>query len=156
MVTIERLNKQNKGLEDKLKDTKRKNKEEKTTLNQKIEEFESVIEVKNVKLMSLKDTLVEQFKHDIEKLKKSFENKENNLEMKLAKSKDEEIEKVAYNTEKQYQDTIESLEKSLHEQTEKLKESESFHISKQNHTNLKIKYENEDKLKILKENKATF
>lgn len=94
MVTIERLNKKKQALEDKLKEYKRKSKEEKHELQVQINHLKSDIEDKNYKLQSLQDTLVDQFKKDIERLRKSFETTQKQIESNLIREKLKEIEQI--------------------------------------------------------------
>lgn len=163
MVTIERLRKQTEHLEGKLKLSKKKFKDEKINLKYKIEQWESEIEEKNSKLKSLKDTLVEKFKNDIVKIygegsiSQKLGQKEKEIELKLMKIKDEEVNKCHKAIEKEFESKIYILQKQLSEERkEKEKRFKDDKLSTQHEGNFQIHLENENKLKILRENKGTF
>ena len=163
MVTIERLEKERKGLETKLKNTKKKFKEEKLELKIKIEECENEIEEKNTKLKSLKDTLVEKFKNDIVKIygegsiSQKLGQKEKEIEARLLKAKDEEIIKIRKKLDQEYQNKLSKLQQQLsNEKQNRIQQLEDLKASQEYTQNLSIKYENDEKLGILKENRGTF
>lgn len=156
MITIERLKKKNDDLEEKLKDVKKTDKEKKVELLKKISSMQEEIEDKTYKIQTLKNSLWEQFKQDIEKLNKSYEIQKRDLERTLLNQKSLEIDKIAKLTDKQYQQRIVSLENSLEDAIHKCNNLEKTNETNLHHRNLEVKHDNENKLKILKENKGTF
>ena len=163
MVTIERLQKQNNSLESKLKSSKKKFREEKTQFNTKIEQLQTEIEEKNMKLKSLKDTLVEKFKNDIVKIygegsiSSKLGQKEKEIEARLHKNKEKEIKNATSAVEKKYKVKLEGFKQLfLLEKQKREKEETLVREQAEREENKKLKRENENKLKILKENKGTF
>ena len=156
MITIERLKRQNDDLEEKLKETKKRDKEDRTELQKRLSDLQAEVDDKNYKLTTLKDSLCEKFKVDIEKLRKSFEKQQKELEKNLISQKELEIENITKITEKQYQNKIVNLQNQLDTKSNLCVELEESIEKNQYHQNLEIKHENENRLKILKENKASF
>ena len=100
--------------------------------------------------------MADQFKKDIERLHKSFETKQKQIESYLMSEKLKEIEQIKKSTVKEYQQKIVNLENNLNEQIKIYKKLEESIKNDQERITLQTKYDNENKLKIMKENNGTF